>query len=884
MRGRVKAVPLSLLVLLSLSFNAAADCNVSPRYSGQFRATVHDVSVDADFVWTATGYGAQLLQASAQGPVLLDAVALEGSTRVLAAGANGLAYAGSGSKIIVLRRSGTQIEIVRRVDAGAVINDILVTPTHLFVATRSGIAHFDLIDPTRPNRTSANLITSRPNVTSLAFARNTVYAADGDATVEMFNVSVPSLPQRTGSLDVLPRAGAVHATADGFVFVSDDFGQNTDVFSGTTRLSRVPYGATSFAATTLGAFFVAGNDRTVRAIELSDPSKPAELFERQLAPTGGTANAVFDLARSGNTLYVAAGDAGLLTLDITSLAPPFPLLSYGSGATTSALIIDGSTPKAYFATSGGTITETSLELATLRTSNAGSATTIHDSRGSDLLISNGSTASLFSFSGTTFQAAFRADVKQAVILTDTIVALLADGSVWTVRTTAGSTPTQVDVGGAFISYLARSASTYALAEGLDDGTTVIHIPSASKRFIVEGVVTGGLALNATHAAFFTFRGINLVDVNSGAVTVLPGSTGFIPRQFQFAGNDLLVLGDRNLAVWNVATRTLTRTHALPANAVGMHAASNRAAIATDEGMISLAYAAKLPDLVTEPAVNRYYSKVVTGRDRLYLFGDDGVDIFSTLPGLAPRFVTSVDEPGLIDIAATQEMLFTLAGDGAVTAYSHAGTRVASTFVTLGEDSRPDAIFTAGDAVWVTLSHGCQSGVCRKNTIVVDPASLNPVATIEGGVVDLSVSGTTAYAIFDLPGDLAAFDIRKPLQPTMTAHVTAPPNATSIALSGDTVYVLGDAGYLYTPGLVAKGEFLPAATTTTQQVIAAGDCPIVIGRSENPQLIGAAPLIEVPSPVRSMAVQGDRVYVLTEHSIEVWTRSTPAPATRRRSAR
>ncbi|HYR27845.1 MAG TPA: hypothetical protein VEU30_05235, partial [Thermoanaerobaculia bacterium] len=568
-----------------------------------------------------------------------------------------------------------------------------------------------------------------------------------------------------------------------------------------------------------------------------------------------------------------------------SLAPPFPLLSYGSGATTSALIVDGSTPKAYFATSGGTITETSLELATLRTSaNPGIATTIHDSRGSDLLISSGPTTSLFSFSGTTFQATFRADVKQAVILTDTIVALLTDGSVWTVRTTAGSTPTQVDLGGALIAYLARSASTYALAEGRDDGTTVIHIPSASKRFPVEGFVTGGLALSATRAAFFTFRGINLVDINSGAVTVLPGSTGFIPRQFQFAGNDLLVLGDRTLAVWNTATGALTRTHALPANAVGMHAAAGRAAIATDEGMISLAYAAQLPDLVSEPAVNRYYSKVLTGRDRLYLFGDDGVDIFSTLPGLAPRFVSSADEPGLIDIAATGEMLFTLAGDGAVTAYSHAGVRVASTFVTLGEDSQPDAIFTAGEAVWVTLSHGCQSSVCKKTTVIVDPASLNPVGTIEGGVVDLSVAGTTAYAIFDLPGDLAAFDIRKPLQPTMTAHATAPPNATSIALSGDTVYVLGDAGYLYTPALVAKGEFLPVASTTNQQVIGADTCPIVIGRSDNPQLIGPAALIEVPSPVRSMAIQGDRVYLLTEHSIEVWTRSAPAPATRRRSAR
>jgi hypothetical protein len=450
MRGRVAAV---FFLLLSFSLESGGQCSYEPRYSGQFRSTVYDVAVDGAFVWTATGYGVQLFEANE----VIDAVALPGDTRAIVAGANGLAYAGSGTKLVVLRRNGQSIEVVRTIDAPGAINDLLIT-THLFAATRNGIAHYDLVDPTTPMRTSAVLTTSRANVTSLSLARDQLYAADGDLTVEIFNVSIPSLPQRTGALEALPRSGAVHATAEGLVFVSDDIGLSTDVFGGTSRITRVPYGSTSFAAATGGAIFVAGNDRTLRALSLADPTRIAELYERQLAPTGGTANGIFELVRSGNTLYVAAGDLGLLTFDVSSLVPPYPLLSYGGIPTSSALIIEGSVPKAYFGDAHGTITETSLELATLRESfDPGVTRVIHDSRGSDLLISSGTKVSLLSFGApATLEFTFPANVTQAAILTDTIVALLANQSVWTVKATAGSTPEAVDLGGAKISHLARS--------------------------------------------------------------------------------------------------------------------------------------------------------------------------------------------------------------------------------------------------------------------------------------------------------------------------------------------------------------------------------------------------------------------------------------------
>ncbi len=171
MRGRVAAV---LLLLSLVSLDSSGQCGFTARYSGQFRSTIYDVSVDGNYLWTATGYGVQLLEITARGPELLDAVALPGSTRVVATGGSNIAYAGSGARLFVLRRNGNQIEIVRFLDAADVVNDI-VAGSALFVATRNGIAHYHLFDPASPARSTAALITSRPNVLDLEIAGSTLY-------------------------------------------------------------------------------------------------------------------------------------------------------------------------------------------------------------------------------------------------------------------------------------------------------------------------------------------------------------------------------------------------------------------------------------------------------------------------------------------------------------------------------------------------------------------------------------------------------------------------------------------------------------------------------------------------------------------------------------
>ena len=889
MRGRVAAV---LLFLSLLSVDSSGQCRFTSRYSGQYRSTIYDVAVDGNYLWTATGYGVQLLQATPRGPELLDAVALPGPTRNITANVGmNIAYAGSGSRLFVLRRNGDEIEVVRGVDAPDTINDIVLRGA-LFVATRNGIAHYLVFDAASPTPSGAALSTSRANVIDLEVAGTTLYAADGDGTVEYFNISITSMPQRTGALDSVLRATAVHTGPDTLVYVSDDIGQNTQIFAGTASLGRVPYGSTSFAATTSNAIFIAGSDRTLRAVDLTRVSDPVELFEQQLALTGGSSNAIFDLERTGSTLYVAAGDTGLVTYDVSMIAPPYPLISYPKLATTSALVIAGSTPKAYFTDINGSINETNLEGGLPRAWNKGGSPFLHDSRGGDLLISNDKAVELSSMSANpTFRATFRTTVAQAFMLgTDTIVARLADGSVWTVHTSSDATPQRVDTGGALMSYLTRSGTSYALAEVNETGTTVIHLPLVARKISVEGAATGGLAMNSTHAAFFTFRGLNLVDLSSGAVSILPDSTGVLPRQLLFAGNHLLVLGERRLTVWDTTLRTLIRDHLLPANAAAMHAGGGRVAVATDEGTLILDYLKRLPLATAGAAVNRYYTKALTGRDRLYLFGSDGVDIYETVSGIAPHSLGSVHEPGLVDVAATQEMFFTLGGDGTVTSYSRSGVRGTQTLINEGADTQVLSIFSAGDAVWVAISKGCFAGACQKRTLVLDPRTLAVTASLEGAAVDVTVAGTRAYALLDLPSEIAAFDIANPLQPVISARVAAPATAKSIAFGTDRVLVLGDKLYKYTPGLVAAGEDLAVSTATQQQIRVSGNCAIVIGRSINPALydtrgIGSASGIEVPSTARSIAAAGDsRVYVLTEHSIEVWTIEPVPSRSRRRSVR
>jgi hypothetical protein len=892
MRGRVKAV-LSLL-LLSLSGSLFADCSWTPQYSAELRTTALDVAVDGSYVWLATGYGVQLLENDR----VVDSLAIPGNTRVVRPNGAGLAYVGSGSRVHIVRRDGNTLQLVRSIPARATVNDIVIAG-HLFVATTNGIDHFDLVDPTNPFKTNVSLATSSPNVTSLAVGRNTLYAADGDTSVEMFSIAVPSIPQGTGALDSLPRSAYVHFAND-WVFVSDAFGQNTDVFSGSARFVRMPFGSASFNANGQ-TYFVAGPDRTLRAIDMTSTVRIAERFETLLPPTDGTDNAIHAIARNGNTLYVAAGDLGLVKLDATSFAKPFTLVSY-AGAPVSSVRAAGD--KAWFANVAGTITEqrivpAGVDLTNLRTWEAGVGAVIRDSRDNGLLTTNGAQATLWALVSATPTAAatftFADTIVDAVASDAFLVALLANNTVW-YTPSAQTTPTKLPITEALL--LARAGSAVVIAEvQVETGKTVLHhyrngdFAQPAQKFTIAGAAIGSIALDATRAAIFTFNGINVVDLATGNVRVIADSARTIPKELAFAGDDLLVLEARNLLVYDDA-RTLVRELDLPADADAFDIAGNVAVIASTEGPAAALIHGSVPS-IDAPFTSTYATKIAASGQHVYLFDKEGVDIYSTAMGEAPRYVTTARATGLIDLAANDTTLFTLAGNGVLTAWSPAGTIIGQASIRDGSDSQPLALHTVANAVWLSLSSGCTTGNCQRKTYVLDPRSLTVTTTLTGAVRDVVVSGNRAYALFDTPNELRVIDVADALHPAQVVAVARPSTATSLAREPGTVHVLGDKLYSFSDTtLTFTGDRFAAVTTTdpAQQIRIEGGCAIVTGRSESPQLFtlpswnAHGSQRDVPSAMREVAMQPGRLFLLTGHSLEIWTSTASQPMPRRRSVR
>jgi hypothetical protein len=873
-----RAVVLSfLLPLLSffLSRDVQGQCSWTPRVSIPFRTTALDVSVDGANVWLATGYGVQLLANDATR--VAGSVALPGSTRVVLADGRGTAYAGSGSRIHVLRNNGGTISVVRSVDAGGTVNDLLISGSYLFAATTNGIAHFDVFDPQSPNRTTAVLHSSSPNVSSLATSGSRLFAADGDTTVEVYNISLGSVPQHTGELTTL-RATSVHAAPDGTLYVSDAIGLNTDVFAGgLSKVGRLPAGTNAFAASPSGVHFAAGSERTIRAIDFTSTSTVKERFELQLVPTAGTDNVIHAMARSGNRLYVAAGDIGLAVLDVTTLTSPYPVVAYRSGATISGVV---SGDRAWFADATGNILEQKIDasgvaLATERTWTGGTA--VHDVNGSTLLTSNGPKATLWSLIPTVpagVDTTFGAAIKTAAIATnDTIVALLQDGTVW-----AGAQQVTLPA----ITFMGGEGANIVFAELTKDGQTILHRYGSTQKITVNGTAIGGLAVSATEAALFTFAGINVVDLTSGASRVLPDSHRVIPRQLAFAGDHVLLLDRRALYVY--ASTGLVREQPLPADTNAIAARTGLAVLATSEGTGAVSYLAEQPS-ATIPFASAFYTKLVTGGDRTYLMSGSAIDIFNDVT----HFEKTIRVAGLLDLAATSTALFTLSANGVVSAYSRAGVPYGQYTLDEGVDAQPLSIDTAGNAVWVSVSKGCVTGGCQKKTLVLDPASLAVTSTLTGGVTDVVTSGTRAYALFDLPAEIRVLDIADPLRPAQLIAAGAPPSATSLAAHSGRVLVAADRLYEYTEStLLLRNTHLTAVTSDkAQEVRVDGNCLIITARGPNPEAYDATTLapatsFEVPSNVRMISIRPGTLVLLTGHSIEVWSTSAPPQRKRRTS--
>jgi hypothetical protein len=902
MRGRVTA---AILFLILISSPAVPQCNLAPAYSAPFRASFLDVTIEGNDLWAATSYGVALYDRTIDPPKLSASIAVPGVTRVVRV-AGGVAYAGSGSSVVLVRKSGNGLTLGASLDAGAVVNDLLFTPVAVYAATANGIVQIDLLDFHQ-----MKLATSGANVTSLALNGTTLYAADSDKSVEVFSIDNASTPVKLGTIDALPRSTSVKFN-NSRLYVSD--GAQTAIFAGSgvqmTMLATVLAGTTSLAPLANDVAFAAGTDRVVRAIDFTTPSTPVDVFAQEIAPSSGTLNRIFALQRSGSRLYAAGGDLGLLTFDTTSFAAPFPIHSYNAAPSTSVAALGGSI---YVSRSTGGIYE-------YRLSNSGALTEarhwgagvykLHDVADNGLLLSSsGNTATVWAVSSTTPGIAatitFPGAFQTAVLIGSKVYALIG-ATVWTADiANANPTPTAVALNGVRPQWMARAGSSLAVAQETAEETprTAIYVYSGDvftnpKTAFVDGVPPAGIAANGNTVALFTFLGLTLVDFNAGTQSVIPGSTSNValPLGLAFTGNTLLELTDTAVLAWNTTTRTLKRRFVVPSPPIAVHGGTDAqlglAAVATSNGVASILVSSStpLPALFPTSTGNSYYDQLAIGGNRLLLFDNrnDVGDLFDL--AAEPRWIASIRTPGMIDVAASDSGFFTLTSGGVVTAYSSDGAQLAQRTMNEGSDAQMLAINAVGGAPWVSLLKGCLSGGCSKVTVVLEPKSLVETARLGGGITDVTTSGATAFAITDLPSEIRAINIADPLHPSVipsraTDGTRAP---VSIAERSGTLYVLGDQLYSYSAAsLDPTGAQLTFPNDPTASIRIAGDCALISGRLSTTQLYALPSLAPastngLPAPPLAAAIRNGAAFIVTDDSLEVWSATAPfaAPARRR----
>ena len=887
-----------------------SECDYRLLSSQSFRLTGHDVVVDGDEVWMATLYGLAVYERVSGEPV--GSIAIPGPTTEVEPAA-GLVYAGSGSILYVITRESGYPAVAATLDLGSAIHDLLGADGRLWAATSAGVIPLDLSNPSNPVR-GGTITTSGGGAVALAARGETLYVADGDNTVEVIStrnaVSVGSFSSQSRALTI--------SAADGWLFVSD--GIETQIFgegiSNPPRGGSLPFGTVAVIAATGDAVYAGGSDRRVRAIDLSLASSPITLFESELPASAGSVNRIEALATDGEQLFTAAGDLGLVRFDVSDFREPFPLRHYAGGpydssaaAGTRLYLAAGGLLESWSASADGTLTrenEWSAPSATIHDAAASPARVLTSTGPSLTLWDTGAAPSVVS------AAAFRDTIASAVLVGTQAFVVLSDRSFWRADlTTSVSSPVFIP-GTGTPSFVARGGSALALADLNDDGTTTVRFfpagdPSApAATAVLEGVATSGIEIagDATVIAV-TFRGITIVDFNAGppAVSVIPGSNRGPARGLAIAGDALLVAGVRMLDVWDLDVRTLRSSLPLPSDAASLSTNGTLGYVAGADGVtvVNLGSDSRLPVRLPLRGDNSFHETFRIDAERLYLLEKGSATIrplrWNGIPGTADTIpVTS----GSIDLAAIGPVFFTLSVDGRVTGRDGEGIVLAEFQMSEGSDATALSLHAANGSIYLALSRGCLSGACEKKTLVLgfDGSVLTQTASLPGAIVDIVTDGDRGYAIFDDPDEIRILDLRDSLRPVTILSRPAEGDPVSIALREGAIHSLGRRLYVYDESSFEKrGELLddyvadPSGRLTyrDQSVEIAGGCAIVAGRAFSPQVYEIRGALDwqpraspfVPSPVREVISAGPRIYLLTGHSVEVWT--LEAPPSRRRPA-
>jgi hypothetical protein len=498
------------------------------------------------------------------------------------------------------------------------------------------------------------------------------------------------------------------------------------------------------------------------------------------------------------------------------------------------------------------------------------------------------------------------------------VAVLADQTAWAIDfSKLQGTATKLDLGGAKPSFVERGGSDIAFADLNESGTTTVryynggNLTSAPAIATIEGATTSGLGVSGTGlVAGVTFKGISVVNFGQGgAVSIYPGTNSIIARDVQMTGNSLFVLTASTVKYFDAATKRLEREVALDTTATTVHSTSGSgsAVVATAEGLSTFQYAttSRPPVALGFGSSNRYFRDAFAGDRLLHLFDGRAVSTLpldsSGMPGIASNLSLS---GSIVDIAPIGTSLHVLAIDGTVTGYSAAGTATTTYRVNESGDQRVVGMRAVAGALWVTVEVNCLSGACELRTLVLDPrTTLAKSATLQGGVSAATADGTKAWAIFSVPAEIRAYNVADPYHPVQLTQRASTGNPVAIAhdAARAVVYAVGQRVYAYGDAqLTDAGTLLDPYVSdpsgrvgyVDQQIHVTGNCALLTGRTFSPLLYrisGAANWSAEPLPgsgaaaVRSSAMTGGKVYLLSDYSLEIWS-STGSTIVRRRPIR
>ncbi|HUO84023.1 MAG TPA: WD40 repeat domain-containing protein, partial [Thermoanaerobaculia bacterium] len=522
----------------------------------------------------------------------------------------------------------------------------------------------------------------------------------------------------------------------GRVYVSD--GRRTEVFSGSgsslTSLGALDtIGASAMHGISATVFVLGGSDTTVRAMDLTTPSAPTTLFEQRLVPAGGTVNRIEAVAGDSERVYVAAGDLGLLSWDVSGFHDPFPLRVHPFGATGSLSLTSSrlvAAPSAgglrrYELSGSGLLTaDGQWESRVLRIRD-GSETHLLASAGDDLFVWDVGAVTP-ALTGT---SSLQSNVESAILFGQTAMVILEDRTAWSVDfSISPPTAAELEIEGS-PSRLERGGAAAATIELTSSGKTLIryhregNLSGSPVPIEIDGLAAETVSIDDQgRGAASTFRGLILLDFDSRSSFVVPQTDTILARDLAHSGSSVILLTSDSVLVHDAETGAAKGAFHLPFAGTMVVSGGGRAAVAGEGGIALIEPGAveRQPQPIPVPARNRYYRSIEASAGRVHLIDGSMVDSWAVhgarVAGAPQRWSLPA---GTIDTASTGSRLCALASDGNVSCWQNE-RMIAQARLDEGADAFFHSIAATGSAIFVSYSAGCLSGGCRIETRVLSP--------------------------------------------------------------------------------------------------------------------------------------------------------------------